>query len=181
MLNKQKKSSELFHEKSSFTKGETKEHDLSFEAKEMKYDESFKTLKIPVYSDSSETLKIIRVGKLQVQAGPDSGKIFPLTGIQTADGVVLSFGRDTKDWKDYLISKNFFTQERLHSHILVSDPTSTLSRLQAELIYNDRMFIRHHGSNPTTVNGTDIPKDKLVELSIGSTIQAGAMVLKYIE
>ena len=149
---------------------------------EIKYDESFQTVKVPKLADAPSTLKFIPMGKLTIQSGPDAGRTLALSGFSTSDGVSLSFGRETEDWKDYLVNKKQFNPNRLLAHILIKDPTSTLSRLQAELIFkNNRMYIRHNGSNPTIVNGAELPVGVLTELPFGATIQAGAMEFKFVE
>jgi hypothetical protein len=93
---------------------------------------------------------------------------------------MLSIGRDIDGWKDYLLKQKQFNPNRLLAHILVKDPSSTLSRLQSELIFrNNRMFIRHHGSNPTIIDGVEMSVGEERELNFGSVIQAGAMAFKY--
>lgn len=149
---------------------------------EIKYDDSYQTIKVPKIADVPSTLKFIPVGKLTIQSGPDAGRTLALSGFSTSEGVSLSFGRESEGWKEYLINKKHFNPNRLLAHILIKDPTSTLSRLQAEMIFtNNRMHIRHHGSNPTIVNGAELPVGVLTELPFGATIQAGAMEFKFIE
>jgi hypothetical protein len=137
---------------------------------------------VPNISDSPITLKFIPIGKLLIQSQEDAGRTLVLSGVSTAEGVVLSFGREVEGWKKYLIEKKHYTSERLMAHILIKDKTSTLSRLQAELVYkNNKLYIRHQGANPTIVNGSELPIGQLQELPIGSTISAGAMDFKLIE
>jgi len=149
---------------------------------EIKYDDSYQTVKVPRITDLPATLKFIPVGKLTIQSGQDAGRTLALSGFSTSEGVSLSFGRESEGWKEYLISTKHFNPNRLLAHILIKDPTSTLSRLQAEMIFtNNRMHIRHHGSNPTIVDGAELPVGVLTELPFGATIQAGAMEFKFIE
>jgi hypothetical protein len=169
------------HVDSSSKKGESTKMEPSA-VQEIRYDESYQTVRIPKITESTNTLKFIPVGKLMIESGPDSGRMLALSGYQTSEGVVLSLGRDIEGWKDYLLIQKQFNPNRLLAHILIKDPSSTLSRLQAELIYkNNKMYIRHHGSNPTVIEGVEMAVGELKEISYGSIIQAGAMVFKYIQ
>ncbi len=126
--------------------------------------------------DAPPTMKFIP-GKLEILNGPDKGKTIPLAGYPTPEGSIVSIGRDYNGWESLV------SGDRKHSHIRIKDESKTLSRMQAEIIYNDKkVYLKNLSKiNPTQVDGIDVPADTMVEVKKGSEIKAGFIEFRYRE
>ncbi|WP_022836523.1 FHA domain-containing protein [Salisaeta longa] len=115
-----------------------------------------------------KTMKFIP-GKLVVTAGPDQGKEFRIAGHPTPEGNVVTIGRSEVDG------------ERAFSHIQLGDTYRTVSRIQGEIIQQDQdVYFRNKSTtNPTVVNGSEVPADTKVELKDGDMIRMGELVMRY--
>lgn len=109
---------------------------------------------------------------ITIQSGPDTGKELKLFGAPAPEGQVLTIGRDCPDWKKRVQSG------RENAHLRVKDPTSTMSRMQAEIIYKKGgIFIRNLAdTNPTTVDAKELALGEEVQLNDGAKIEAGYLV-----
>lgn len=128
-------------------------------------DTDFKTIRIS--QSSPKTLKIIP-GKLQIIAGLDKGKEFPIMGFPGSDGCVLSIGREKGNSESEL------------SHIQLLE--KTVSRRQAEIMYVDnKLFVKNlSGTNFTRLNGIDLKIGETGEVVPDSIIKTGEVEFKYI-
>ena len=128
-------------------------------------------------SDGPETLKFkappktmkFVPGRLVVAAGPDQGKEFRIAGRPTPDGNVVTIGRAEVEG------------ERAFAHIQLGDTYRTVSRMQAEIIQQDQTILLKNTSetNPTMVNGDQVPAGETVELDDGDMIRMGELMLRY--
>jgi len=128
-------------------------------------------------SDGPETLKFkappktmkFVPGRLVIAAGPDQGKEFRIAGRPTPDGNVVTIGRAEVEG------------ERAFAHIQLGDTYRTVSRMQAEIIQQDQTILLKNTSetNPTIVNGDNLPAGETVELQDGDMIRMGELMLRY--
>ncbi|MFB6247127.1 MAG: FHA domain-containing protein [Salinibacter sp.] len=115
-----------------------------------------------------KTMKFVP-GRLVIAAGPDQGKEFRIAGRPTPDGNVVTIGRaEVKG-------------ERAFAHIQLGDTYRTVSRMQAEVIQQDQTILLKNTSetNPTMVNGNQVPTGNTVELQDGDMIRMGELMLRY--
>jgi hypothetical protein len=136
-----------------------------------------------VNSSAENTIKVDRdymtmkalPGKLVVLNGQQAEKTLSLFGATTEEGQVITIGRESPDWKSHLKSG------RENAHIRIQDSTKTLSRMQAELIYNNgNMKLRNIGqANPTIVDDVVLKVGETVQLNDGSIIQAGNLKMRF--
>jgi len=124
----------------------------------------FKTIKIAL--DSPQTLKLIP-GKLVIVSGEDKGKFFSISGYATAEGAVVTIGREE------------VPGERAYSHIQLKQ--KTVSRKQAELIYKDsKLYVKNLSeTNYTCLDGEELNSNQLTEVKEGSVIKTGEVEFKY--
>jgi hypothetical protein len=115
-----------------------------------------------------KTMKFIP-GKLVIAAGPDQGKEFRIAGRPTPEGNVVTIGRAEVEG------------ERAFAHIQLGDTYRTVSRMQAEIIQGDEDILLKNKSttNPTMVNGDEVPADTTVSLEDGDIIRMGELMLRY--
>jgi hypothetical protein len=115
-----------------------------------------------------KTMKFIP-GKLVVAAGPDQGKEFRIAGHPTPEGNVVTLGRAEVEG------------ERAFAHIQLGETYRTVSRMQAEIVQQDQdIFLKNKSTtNPTMVNGEQVPPEEMVELEDGDMIRMGEMMLRY--
>jgi hypothetical protein len=115
-----------------------------------------------------KTMKFIP-GKLVIAAGPDQGKEFRIAGRPTPEGNVVTIGRAEVEG------------ERAFAHIQLGDTYRTVSRMQAEIIQGDEDILLKNKSttNPTMVNGDEVPADTTVSLDDGDIIRMGELMLRY--
>lgn len=115
-----------------------------------------------------KTMKFVP-GRLVVAAGPDQGKEFRIAGHPTPDGNVVTIGRAKVEG------------ERAFAHIQLGDTYRTVSRMQAEIIQQDQTILLKNKSetNPTMVNGDQVPPEDTVELTDGDMIRMGELMLRY--
>lgn len=115
-----------------------------------------------------KTMKFVP-GRLVVAAGPDQGKEFRIAGRPTPDGNVVTLGRAEVEG------------ERAFAHIQLGDTYRTVSRMQAEIIQQDQTILLKNTSetNPTVVNGDNLPTGETVELQDGDMIRMGELMLRY--
>ena len=131
--------------------------------------ESPETLK---FKAPPKTMKFIP-GKLVIISGPDEGREFRIAGFpqEEEDGNVVTIGRaDVKG-------------EKAFAHIQLGDTYRTVSRIQAEVIQktsSNEVYLRNKSTtNPTQVNGEEVPPEESVELQNEDTIQMGELILRY--
>ncbi|MEF8795743.1 MAG: FHA domain-containing protein [Salinivenus sp.] len=115
-----------------------------------------------------KTMKFVP-GRLVIAAGPDQGKEFRIAGRPTPDGNVVTIGRAEVEG------------ERAFAHIQLGDTYRTVSRMQAEIIQQDQTILLKNTSetNPTMVNGDQVPAGTTVELQDGDMIRMGELMLRY--
>ena len=115
-----------------------------------------------------KTMKFVP-GRLVIAAGPDQGKEFRIAGRPTPDGNVVTIGRAEVEG------------ERAFAHIQLGDTYRTVSRMQAEIIQKDQTILLKNTSetNPTMVNGDQVPAGDTVELQDGDMIRMGELMLRY--
>lgn len=115
-----------------------------------------------------KTMKFVP-GRLVIAAGPDQGKEFRIAGRPTPDGNVVTIGRAEVEG------------ERAFAHIQLGDTYRTVSRMQAEIIQQDQTILLKNTSetNPTMVNGDQVPAGTTVELEDGDMIRMGELMLRY--
>jgi hypothetical protein len=115
-----------------------------------------------------KTMKFVP-GRLVIAAGPDQGKEFRIAGRPTPDGNVVTIGRAEVEG------------ERAFAHIQLGDTYRTVSRMQAEIIQQDQTILLKNTSetNPTMVNGDQVPAGETVELEDGDMIRMGELMLRY--
>lgn len=115
-----------------------------------------------------KTMKFVP-GRLVIAAGPDQGKEFRIAGRPTPDGNVVTIGRAEVEG------------ERAFAHIQLGDTYRTVSRMQAEIIQQDQTILLKNTSetNPTMVNGDEVPEGTTVELQDGDMIRMGELMLRY--
>jgi len=115
-----------------------------------------------------KTMKFVP-GRLVIAAGPDQGKEFRIAGRPTPDGNVVTIGRAEVEG------------ERAFAHIQLGDTYRTVSRMQAEIIQQDQTILLKNTSetNPTMVNGDQVPAGETVELDDGDMIRMGELMLRY--
>ena len=115
-----------------------------------------------------KTMKFIP-GKLVVTAGPDKGKEFRIAGHPTPNGNVVTIGRAE------------VAGDRAFSHIQLGETYRTVSRMQAEIIQEDQdIYLKNKSTtNPTMVNGEQVPPGDRVPLQSDDTIRMGELVLRY--
>lgn len=115
-----------------------------------------------------KTMKFVP-GRLVIAAGPDQGKEFRIAGRPTPDGNVVTIGRAEVEG------------ERAFAHIQLGDTYRTVSRMQAEIIQQDQTILLKNTSetNPSMVNGDQVPAGTTVELEDGDMIRMGELMLRY--
>lgn len=115
-----------------------------------------------------KTMKFVP-GRLVIAAGPDQGKEFRIAGRPTPEGNVVTIGRAEVEG------------ERAFAHIQLGDTYRTVSRMQAEIIQQDQTILLKNTSetNPTIVNGDNLPTGETVELQDGDMIRMGELMLRY--
>ena len=115
-----------------------------------------------------KTMKFVP-GRLVIAAGPDQGKEFRIAGRPTPEGNVVTIGRAEVEG------------ERAFAHIQLGDTYRTVSRMQAEIIQQDQTILLKNTSetNPTMVNGDQVPEGNTVELQDGDMIRMGELMLRY--
>lgn len=140
----------------------------------------FSTVKVPEYKQAPRSLELCP-GRIVIQSGLDRGRSFNLFGYPSSDGIKLTIGRESPDWKDFLTQANNVHPDQLYAHILIPDPTQTISRLQAELIYhNGKVKVRSKSSvNATIVNEIPLSIEQEADLIPGSSLKAGEVLLSY--
>ncbi len=112
---------------------------------------------------------------LTILSGDQANKVLDLYGNPTPDGVIVTIGRDSSEWKDHV------KPGRENAHLRITDSTRNLSRMQAELLFKDDiMILKNLGSvNPTKVDGASLAVNDTVKLKSGSIIQAGRFKMKF--
>ncbi len=125
-----------------------------------------KTVRITL--PSAMTMKYVP-GELVVLSGEDKGKSFKIAGYPTAEGSVVTLGREA------------VTDERAYAHIQIEERFHTVSRKQAELIWKSkRLFVKNlSDTNPTQVNGIVVKPGKMVQLKPGSVMRTGELEFEY--
>lgn len=115
-----------------------------------------------------KTMKFVP-GRLVIAAGPDQGKEFRIAGRPTPDGNVVTIGRAEVEG------------EKAFAHIQLGDTYRTVSRMQAEIIQQDDTILLKNKSetNPTMVNGNQVPAEQTVELDGGDMIRMGELMIRY--
>ncbi len=115
-----------------------------------------------------KTMKFVP-GRLVIAAGPDQGKEFRIAGRPTPEGNVVTIGRAEVEG------------EKAFAHIQLGDTYRTVSRMQAEIIQQDDKILLKNTSetNPTIVNGNDLPTGETTELEGGDMIRMGELMLRY--
>lgn len=115
-----------------------------------------------------KTMKFVP-GRLVIAAGPDQGKEFRIAGRPTPDGNVVTIGRAEVEG------------ERAFAHIQLGDTYRTVSRMQAEIIQQDQTILLKNKSetNPTMVNGDQVPAGTTVKLQDEDMIRMGELMLRY--
>ncbi|HET55639.1 MAG TPA: DUF4203 domain-containing protein [Ignavibacteria bacterium] len=113
-----------------------------------------------------QTLKFVP-GYLEVIEGADKGRKFKVAGYPTADGNVISIGREE------------IRGERSYSHIQLLE--KTVSRKQAEIIERKgSLYIKNLSeTNFTQLNGNEIPVQEVFELNSGDRIKTGEVEFIY--
>ncbi len=156
--------------------GEEAEAEVPEPAQQIK-SESSSSFKPEAQSGGPETLKFkappktmkFVPGRLVVAAGPDQGKEFRIAGHPTPEGNVVTIGRAKVEG------------ERAFAHIQLGDTYRTVSRMQAEIIQQDQTILLKNKSetNPTMVNGDQLPTEETMELTDGDMIRMGELMLRY--
>jgi len=120
------------------------------------------------FKSPPETMKFVP-GRLVIAAGPDQGKEFRIAGRPTPDGNVVTIGRAEVEG------------EKAFAHIQLGDTYRTVSRMQAEIIQQDDTILIKNTSetNPTMVNGEQIPAGETMEIGNGDMIRMGELMLRY--
>ncbi len=128
-------------------------------------DEGPETLK---FKAPPKTMKFVP-GRLVIAAGPDQGKEFRIAGRPTPEGNVVTIGRAEVEG------------EKAFAHIQLGDTYRTVSRMQAEIIQKDDKILLKNTSetNPTIVNGDNLPAGETVELQDGDMIRMGELMVRY--
>ncbi len=126
--------------------------------------DEFKTIRIT--NSSPKTLKFIP-GKLTIVSGEDTGKSFMIAGYPTAEGSIVTIGREE------------VKGDRSYSHIQLMQ--KTISRKQAEIIQKDgKVSIRNLSeTNYTQVDGVELKVGERAELKPGAVVRVGELELKY--
>lgn len=126
----------------------------------------YKTVRIAV--SSPKTLKFIP-GQLIITSGEDKGKSFRIAGYPTAEGSIVSIGRDA------------VSGDRAYAHIQIDNRFSTVSRKQAELISREgKLLVRNLSeTNLTQVDGIELKPGQCAELKPGSTMRTGELEFQY--
>ena len=108
-------------------------------------------------------------GELVLVSGDDKGKAFKIAGYPTAEGSIVTIGREE------------VTGERAYAHIQIDEKFHTVSRKQAELIWKDKkLYVKNlSDTNPTQVNGVELKSGKPLALKPGSTIRTGELEFEY--
>lgn len=115
-----------------------------------------------------KTMKFVP-GRLVIAAGPDQGKEFRIAGRPTPEGNVVTIGRAEVEG------------EKAFAHIQLGDTYRTVSRMQAEIIQKDDKILLKNTSetNPTIVNGDNLPAGETLELQDGDMIRMGELMVRY--
>jgi hypothetical protein len=116
-----------------------------------------------------KTMKFVP-GRLVIAAGPDQGKEFRIAGRPTPDGNVVTIGRAEVEG------------EKAFAHIQLGDTYRTVSRMQAEIIQkdDDTILLKNTSeTNPTMVNGEQLPTGETEEIEDGDMIRMGELMLRY--
>lgn len=142
-------------------------HDFSGQANDfhnLTQQDSFSTIKIP--QSAPKTMKLIP-GELEIMNGPDKGKKFKMVGNSTAQGNIITIGRESQ------------SGENAYSHIELKE--KTISRKQAELISkNGNIWVKNLSeTNYTRADGKELKPGEQAELKNNSTITIGELELKY--
>lgn len=127
----------------------------------------FKTVKIT--KNQPKTLKFIP-GKFRFITGEDTGKEIKLAGYPTANGVIMSFGRDQ------------VKGERENSHVQLGDQYITVSGKQCEVIYKDGdVFVKNLShTNFTQIDGVELEPNQKSKLKAGSVLKLGELEFEYL-
>lgn len=110
---------------------------------------------------------ILIPGELEIMSGLDKGKSFRIAGYPTADGNVVTIGREAVEG------------DRKYAHIQLME--KTVSRKQAELISrNGTLYVKNLSeTNFTLVDGNALKPNEASELRSGMVIRAGEVDFKY--
>ncbi|MGE5354026.1 MAG: FHA domain-containing protein [Acidobacteriota bacterium] len=130
------------------------------------FDSDFRTIKI--VPAAPQTITFIP-GVLEIISGDDAGKSFRIAGFPTAEGSIVSIGREV------------VTGERAYAHIQLNEKFRTVSRRQAELIYKDhKLFVRNLSeTNLTQVDGVELKPGECAELKPEAKIRTGELEFQY--
>ncbi|HEX2869108.1 MAG TPA: FHA domain-containing protein [Ignavibacteriales bacterium] len=130
------------------------------------YEADFRTIKI--VPPAPQTITFIP-GQLEIISGEDKGKSFRIAGFPTAEGSVVSIGREV------------VTGEKAYAHIQLNEKFRTVSRRQAELIYKDhKLLIRNLSeTNLTQVDGLELQPGECAELKPNAKIRTGELEFQY--
>jgi hypothetical protein len=127
-------------------------------------EQDYATIKI---STGPPPTMILIPGELEIISGLDKGKSFRIAGYPTADGSVISLGRDSVEG------------DRKYAHIQLME--KTVSRKQAELIFRNSILSVKNLSetNFTQVDGIALKLNESTELKPGMTVRTGEVEFKY--
>jgi hypothetical protein len=126
----------------------------------------FKTIRLS--PSAPKTMKFIR-GELVLMSGEDKGKSFKIAGYPTAEGSIVSIGRE------------LVNGERSYAHIQIDNKFQTVSRKQAEIIsIGDQLFVKNLSeTNLSQVDGVELKPGEKKELKPNSTLKTGELEFKY--
>lgn len=127
----------------------------------------YKTVKIPV--SSPKTLKFIP-GQLVIVSGDDKGKAFRIAAYPTAEGSIVSIGREA------------VSGDRAYAHIQIDNKFTTVSRKHAEIISRDgKLYVRNLSeTNFTQIDGVELKPGEIAELKPGSVMRTGELEFRYV-
>ena len=127
--------------------------------------DDLKTIRIVT---APKTMKFIP-GELVIISGEDKGKSFKIAGYPTAEGSIITIGREK------------VSGDRSYAHIQLSDQFKTVSRKQAEIIAKDnKLFVKNLSeTNYTQVDGKELAPGELCEFKEGAVIKMGELEMKY--
>lgn len=106
-------------------------------------------------------------GELEIMSGLDKGKSFRIAGYPTAEGSVITIGREPVEG------------DRKYAHIQLME--KTVSRKQAEIIFrNGVLYVKNLSeTNLTQVDGVALKPNEATELKPGTVIRTGEVDFKY--
>lgn len=133
-------------------------------SKTQDYDDDYSTIKIS--KDDPKTVKLIP-GRLEIITGADKGKTVLIAGYPTAEGIVVTIGREVIEG------------DRKNSHIQLLE--KTVSRKQAELILsNSTLMVKNlSNTNNTQIDGRLLDINETSEVKPGSVIKTGEVEFMY--